>query len=259
MPTAVSSTIALPRRQLVRSKGAGTEHWCTDFIGRHAHGESTNGPETFLIEMSPQETILPHYHEVDQFQIFLAGAGRFGRKGAPPLAVHYVDRYTGYGPIQATALGYSYFVMHAEKDPGAVYRNRPGYRERIKPGRKRHLLVPGIAASTAPVLCARREATLELLFQPEHGDDGLGASMWRLGPGMVVAGTDPAGTGGQFYLVVNGALELNGEIYPAWSPVFVAASERPLRARAGRDGLEALVLQFPRRDPAMGVAAGGHP
>ena len=246
MPTAVSSAIALANRQLVRSKGAGTEHWCTDFIGRHAHGESTNGPETFLIEMSPHETILPHYHEVEQFQIFLAGAGRFGRKAAPPLTVHYVDRYTGYGPIRATEHGYSYFVMHAEKDPGAVYRNRPGYRERIKPGRKRHLLVDGIATSTAPVLMARRESTLEPLFRPDDTDDGLGAFMWRLGPGMAAVGPEPEGTGGQFYLVVNGKLELNGATYPAWSPIFVAPDEPALEVRAASDGVEALVLQFPR-------------
>jgi hypothetical protein len=247
MPTAVSSTLALPQRRLVRSKGAGTEHWCTDFIGRHAHGESTNGPETFLIEMSPHETILPHYHEVDQFQVFLAGAGRFGRKAAPPLAVHYVDRYTGYGPIRATGHGYSYFVMHAEKDPGAVYRNRPGYRERIKPGRKRHLLVPGVAISTTPVLLSRREAALEPLFSPDDGDDGLGAFMWRIGPETAATGPDPAESSGQFYLVVNGSLELNGMTYPAWSPIYVAPGERALEVRAGGEGLEALVLQFPRR------------
>jgi len=246
MPTAVSSAVALPRSQLVRSKGAGTEHWCTDFIGRHAQGEITNGPETFLIEMSPRETILPHYHEVDQFQVFLDGAGRFGKADARPLAVHYVDRYTGYGPIDASELGYTYFVMHAEKDPGAVYRHKPGYRERMKPGKKRHRLVHGIASSTAPVLLSRREAALEPLFEKDDFDDGMGAFMLRLGPGMQTAGPAPDRTGGQYYLVVNGSLEWNGASLPAWSPVHVAPGERPPDLRAGANGLEVLLLQFPR-------------
>jgi hypothetical protein len=246
MPTAVSSTVALPRRQLVRSKGAGTEHWCTDFIGRHAQGEITNGPETFLIEMSPHETILPHYHEVDQFQVFLDGAGLFGKEDARPLAVHYVDRYTGYGPIVATTQGYSYFVMHAEKDPGAVYRDRPGYRERMKPSKKRHRLVHGIASSTPPVLRNRKDVALEPLFEADDFGDGMGAFMLRLGPGMETAGPDSRNTGGQYYLVVNGSLAWDNETLPAWSPVFVAPGERPLEVRAGAEGLEALVLQFPR-------------
>lgn len=246
MPIAISSTVALPQRRLVKSKGAGTEHWCTDFIGRHAQGEITNGPETFLIEMSPGETIPPHYHEVDQFQIFLDGAGRFGKEHARPLAVHYVDRYTGYGPIDAGEFGYSYFVMHAEKDPGAIYRHKPGYRERMKPGKKRHRLVHGIASSTAPVLRNRREAALEPLFEQDDFDDGMGAYMLRLGPGMETAGPDPARTGGQYYLVVNGSFDWNDANLPAWSPVYVAPADAPLTIRAGTDGLETLILQFPR-------------
>ena len=246
MPHAVASTTALPQRRLVKSKGAGTEHWCTDFIGRHAQGESTDGPETFLIEMSPRETILPHFHEIDQFQVFLDGAGHFGRETAPPLAVHYADRYTGYGPITAAAHGYSYFVMHVEKDPGAVYRHKPGYQERIKPGKKRNRLVHGIASSTAPVLRSRKEVALESLFEEEYGD-GMGAYMLRLGPGMETGGRDTGETGGQFYLVVNGSLEWSGGNYPAWSPVFVAPGEGPLRVRAGPDGLEVLILSFPQR------------
>jgi hypothetical protein len=245
MPHAVSSAIALARRQLVRSKGAGTEHWCTDFIGRHAEGEATDGPEAFLVEMSPRETILPHFHEIDQFQVFLDGGGMFGKEQARPLAVHYADRYTGYGPIDAAEHGYSYFVMHVEKDPGAVYRHKPGYQERIKPGKKRHRLVHGIVSSTAPVLRGRNEAVLESVFEKDDFGDGLAAFMLRLGPGMETAGPGTANTSGQFYLVTNGTLEWTNGTYPAWSTLFVAPGDRPLAVRAGADGLEALILQFP--------------
>ena len=38
--------------------------------------------------MNAGETIVPHFHEVDQFQIFVAGSGGMGRNAAAPLVVH---------------------------------------------------------------------------------------------------------------------------------------------------------------------------
>jgi hypothetical protein len=67
-----------------------------------------------------------------------------------------------------------------------------------------------------------------------------------MGPGMSHAGPDPRVTGGQYYLVANGSLELDDKSYPAWSPVFVSAADGPLTLRAGPRGLEALALQFAR-------------
>ena len=48
--------------------------------------------------------------------------------------------------------------------------------------------------------------------------------------------------------VANGSLELNGETLPAWSMVYVESSEDAFEIEAGRHGLEALVMQFPRDD-----------
>lgn len=251
MPCAVSSSEALPRRRIVRSHGNGTGHGCTDFIGRHAHGESSDGPEAFLVDMSPGEVILPHFHEVDQYQVFLKGDGRFGRRAVCLPAVHYVDRCTGYGPIRAAAGGgYSYFVLHAERDPGAVYRHRPDYRSRLRPGRRRHRLVDGLAPSAAAALRARTEPARETVLDDGGFGDGLGACLIRVGPGQEGAATSSAATGGQFILVLNGSLELDGGEYPPWSPVYLSPGEPPLKLRAGAGGLEALVLDFPRRSAA---------
>ncbi|HYH41319.1 MAG TPA: hypothetical protein VD867_05010 [Burkholderiales bacterium] len=246
MINAVASTEALPNRRSVFSKGTGAAHWCTDFIGRHSQYQSTDGPEAFLIEMSPAEAILPHFHEIDQFQIFVAGRGRMGRKTALPLAVHYADSYTGYGPIVAGPQGFSMFTLHAVRDPGAVYRHKPGYQEKHKPGKKRQRLAPAIVLSTAPVLQSLAGAVVEPLFDDEGLDDGLGAFIARLGAGQKWTGPDPARTGGQYYLVVNGVLELSGASYPLWSAIFVSGDEPPVELMAGAGGAEALVLQFPR-------------
>jgi hypothetical protein len=47
---------------------------------------------------------------------------------------------------------------------------------------------------------------------------------------------------------MNGALERNGQHYPAWSTVFVDSAEAPLAVNAGARGLEALILQYSRLD-----------
>ena len=250
MIQAMTGAQALQARRIVKSRGTGEEHWRTDFIGLRSDGRLKNEPQAFLIEMSPNETIVPHFHEVDQFQVFVAGGGGLGRnnKVAHPIAVHYADHHTGYGPINAGPQGFSYFTLRAKTDPGAVYLHQPGYREKLKPSKKRHRLAHDITLSTEPVLQSRRELALERLLEVEDGADGLGAFLLRMGPDMRTAGPDPRGTGGQYYLVANGSLECGGASYPAWSTLFIGSTEAPLDVIAGPKGLEALILQYPRRD-----------
>ena len=249
MIQAMTAEQALKARRTIKSGGTGEEHWRTDFLGKRADGTiKDHQPQAFLIEMQANEVIVPHFHEVDQFQVFVSGSGSLGRgtDAAQPLTVHYADHHTGYGPINAGPHGYSYFTLRARSDSGAVYLHKPGYREKLKPSRKRHGTAAGLALSTEPVLMDRRETAVEPVLQELDGSDGLGASLIRLGPGMTDAGPDPRASGGQHYLVVNGSLELETAIFPAWSTVFVSADETPLALRAGPKGLEVLLLQFPR-------------
>ncbi len=247
MVQAVAGAKALNGRRRVRSNGTGEEHWRTDFIGQRGEGVAREEPQAFLIEMSANEVIVPHFHEVDQFQVFVAGSGSLGRHAAAgPLAVHYTDHHTGYGPINASAQGFSYFTLRARTDPGAVYLHKPGYRERLKPSKKRHGVADGIALSTEPVLMSRKEIAVEKLLADLDGSDGLAATLMRMGPGMVTGGPDPSATGGQHYMVVNGSLETGSEEYAAWSTVFVPATDPALELRAGPKGLEVLLLQYPR-------------
>ena len=249
MVQAIAGTQALKGRRIIKSGGTGEEHWRTDFLGKRADGTiKDHQPQAFLIEMQADEVIVPHFHEVDQFQVFVSGSGSLGRNrdAAQPLTVHYADHHTGYGPINAGPHGYSYFTLRARSDSGAVYLHKPGYREKLKPSRKRHGTAPGLTLSTEPVLLARKAVAIEPLLQDLDGTDGLGASLIRMGPGMTYTGPDPRAGGGQHFLVVNGSLELDAGSFPAWSTVFVPAGDAPLALRAGPNGLEALLLQFPR-------------
>ncbi len=248
MVQAITGEHALKARRVVKSGGTGEEHWRTDFLGKPGNrGGILEEPQAFLVEMHANETILPHFHEVDQFQIFVAGGGGLGRQAAGLLAVHYADHHTGYGPINAGPHGYSYFTLRARSDPGAHYLHKPGYRDALKPSPKRHGVAADITLSTEPVLMGRKELTVEKLMPEFDGSDGLGASLLRMGPGMAHTGPDPRATGGQYYLVVNGSLELKTGSFSAWSTVFVPATDAPLAFTAGPKGMEALLLQFAKQ------------
>jgi hypothetical protein len=47
--------------------------------------------------------------------------------------------------------------------------------------------------------------------------------------------------------VLNGSMEIDAGKYSAWSTVFVTRDDGPLSFKAGPKGLEALLLQFPKR------------
>jgi len=61
---------------------------------------------------------------------------------------------------------------------------------------------------------------------------------------MTHTGPDPRTTGGQYFLVLNGSLELPTGSYGKWSTVFISAADAPLAFRSGPKGLETLLLQF---------------
>ena len=63
---------------------------------------------------------------------------------------------------------------------------------------------------------------------------------------MSISGPHPRATGGQYYLVLNGSLELDAGSYSAWSTVFVSWDDAPLAFKAGPKGLEALLAAVPQ-------------
>lgn len=239
---------ALQGRSYVKSAGTGISHWTTNFLSERSTVVKDQ-PQVMLIEMSPNENIVSHFHAVDQFQVFVAGSGTLGRHSAQPFTLQYVDHHTGYGPIIAGPQGLSYFVLRAKTDSGTVYLDRPGYREKLKPSKKRNRLSKPITLSTEPVLLSSETTVLEPLLDEKDCKDGMNASMLRVGPNRDVTGPDPANTGGQYYLILSGSLEWSGRSFPAWSTIFADPSEAPLKLRAGPRGVEALIMHFaPHQD-----------
>ena len=245
---AMSGTEALQKRHVIHSPGTGIEHWATNFFGPRSSNTAAPGPQATMTEMAPNETIVPHFHGMTQFQLFPAGSGTIG-KGDPilPLMVQYKDRHTAYGPLVAGPQGLSFMALRIKTgDSAPVYLNKPGYREKLKPSKRRNLFSSPIVLSTEPVLMHRKEASWESLFDQSKIDDEMAAQIVRLGAHMTTMGPNPATSGGYYLFVANGTLINAGTEMPLWSMVVVESTEPAIEIKAGAKGLEVLVLQYPR-------------
>ena len=134
----VNGSEALKKRHLVTSRGTGESHWSAEYIGpRDTSKETSMAPHALVTDMSPNETILPHFHGMAQFQIFSGGSGKMGRDDVRPLVVQFKDHHTAYGPVVAGPQGLTFFAMRMHTvDSGPIYMSKPGYREKLKPDRK---------------------------------------------------------------------------------------------------------------------------
>ena len=94
-------------KEFQRKGGIGRRH---DYIG--TPGEIEDLPQAFLVVRPyANARIEPHFHDVDQFQIVVAGDGRIGKKAVRPITFQYADAFTPYGPIVARDDGISFFTL----------------------------------------------------------------------------------------------------------------------------------------------------
>ncbi|MCB4825361.1 hypothetical protein [Roseicella aerolata] len=236
------------RRSIVSN---GVSAHLTTFIGSNrylADGDAQQLPRpeevypmAFLVEQPPGSVVQAHFHESNQFQIVVAGSGVLGRHMLRPIAVHYSNAYSSYGPIAAGEEGLQYLTLRNGYDRGARY--LPAAREALKGVRRRYreaVAEPVLAGGPVP------EAAIAEALLPE-APDGLGAWRHRLPPDAMLRGPDPATGDGQFWVVTAGAIHTpDGACLPALSCGFVGPEETPFVVMAGKAGLEVVVVQYPR-------------
>lgn len=213
--------------------------------GTYVEGNEKNDngqPQAFLVFQPPRTVTPPHFHEVNQFQVFMGGDGLFGKKPAHAVSVHYAGGHTPYGPIVAGEEGLEYFTLRQRWDPGAKY--MPERRNMLRKVKREFRMVHEVAQDEPEALRARRGAATETLLEPEA--DGLACFVTHVGAGMAGTLPDPSAGGGQYHIVIAGTCRHEGKEMRRKSVFYVSADEAPLRVTGGPEGIEILTLQFPQ-------------
>ncbi len=231
MPMIVTADQARPTRRRASSNGTG--FLLTSYIGANRYTPDVAPPRepdaiypmAFLVEQDAGAVVSAHYHQADQFQVIVAGAGRLGRHDVAPGAVHFVGAWSAYGPLVAGPGGLHYFTLRNGWDPGARYMEFPDNRRALRARPRQHRESVGTTAVAADGLCVNR-----LVLTADQP----------------IIGLDPASGAGQFWIVLSGHLISDGAVAPLNSCAFVAPDEPPFIAVAGPDGASLLLLQFPR-------------
>lgn len=218
--------------------------------GHYLPGNEVNDdgrPQGFLVHQPPGAVTPAHFHEPNQFQVFVGGNGRIGAATAEPWSVQYANGHTPYGPIVAGDKGVQYFTLRQRWDPGAKY--LPASRDLLRSGNQRRRIKSGISVGDDQGRLARRATEVDVLIEREA--DGMAAWMWRLPARGSSQLPDPADGGGQYLIVAGGTLSDHDRPLGYLSAVFVSHDEAGFTLRAGPEGLDLLVLQYPRLGEAL--------
>lgn len=202
-------------------------------------GSMAEGPQAFLVERPyPNPRIAPHFHDIDQFQVIVAGDGRMGKQQVKPITVQYADAFTPYGPIVGREDGIGFFTLRAVASGG--YFAMPGSKH-LMPGRAgRNIAAAFDIERAAP---ADGEVVREPLIEPEP--DGVTVEGLRLGANATADGIATT-AGCQYYLVCTGSLIQDGKHMPANSLIHVEPNEAAPVLQAGPDGAAVLAMRFAR-------------
>lgn len=217
--------------------------------GHYQEGNEVNDngmPQGFLVQQPPGAVTPAHFHEPNQFQVFVGGKGRIGAFAAVPLTVQYANGHTPYGPIVAGPEGVAYFTLRQRWDPGAKY--LPASRDKLVKGNQRTRVKGDLPVDTEAVRMARKGVAIETVFATEA--DGLAGNLYRMGPGQSARMPDPAGTAGIYFVVTEGSVIYSRDGHadkelPRLSTIYSCCEEQRLSLVAGPTGADLLVLHFP--------------
>jgi rubredoxin len=230
-----------------REVEGGKSAWRTTYM--QPANEAPNQPQAFLAECGPQRVLRTHFHEQDQFQVFVSGDGHAGKHPIKPYQVHFSRAHTPYGPIVATEEGVGFLTLRTRKDPGAQF--LPEKREKLKE-------VEGRTPWQLTRQVEFPKATGPIAIEPLEGmqdDTGLAAHALSMKPNARAPAPDASNSNGQYIVVLGGSLMHEGQEHKATTIIFVTPEEGRFGLVAGPEGLEAVALNFPRAQAPAAAAA----
>lgn len=226
-------------RRTERQVPTGTA-WRTSFIDPEQDNPAS--AQAFLVEGTAGRVIKPHFHDHDQYQVVVSGGGVLGKHTLQVNAVHFSRRHTPYGPIVFGDQQLGFLTLRAHKDGGAQYLDDPEKMGKLKTLENRKPW----QATEAPKFEAVAEGAAVHPFAELQDDEGLASFSMSVAPNARALAPDPADSNGQYLIIVRGSLHYEGREYRALSVAFVKPQEGRFELVAGAEGLDVLVLHFPR-------------
>jgi rubredoxin len=224
--------------------------WRTDFIKRAK--EEPDGPIAFLAESTPKRVLRSHFHEVDQFQIIALGGGTLAKHKLAFGGIHFSRSFTPYGPITNGDQGIGFITLRAKRDPGAGAQFVPDLSDKLKAVKNRDpwqvTEMPTFKA------LASGENVSVVPFAQMKDDRGLAGFGVTVRANTKSAAPAPT-VNGQYIIVTKGSLSYQGVEKKGLSVIWVGGDEKPFELQAGAEGLEAVVLNFPREDGGVSKSA----
>jgi hypothetical protein len=214
-------------------------HYWTSTYG--FDGADSGTPQAFLVRLFTPQIGAPHFHPVDQFQIFFPADGAtYLRSPIEHPVVHYTDAYSTYGPFAAGDPWFEFYTLRARPTDEIMWMPEERHLMRKRGQRNLHQdLGPSvIGAPPGPGQAVSRSVL-------DETDDHMSAVFVAAAPGAPLPTTSAVGTSGRYHCVLSGELVFDGRVYGprslGWSD---AGSDAP-ELTAGPDGVEVLVLTFP--------------
>lgn len=214
--------------------------WRTSFIDPDGHNPAS--AQAFLVEGTAGRVIKPHFHDHDQYQVVVSGGGVLGKHELSVNAVHFSRRHTPYGPIIFGEQQLGFLTLRAQQDAGAQYLDDPEKRTKLTTLDKRKPW----QATEAPQFVPVTAGVAVRPFVEIRDEEGLASFSVSVAPNTTALAPDPAVSNGQYLIIVRGSLHYAGKAYPALSVAFVQPQEGRFELVAGAEGLDVLVLHFPR-------------
>lgn len=213
--------------------------WRTSFIDPDPENPAT--AQAFLVEGTKGRVIKPHFHDHDQYQVIVGGDGLMGKHAVLANAVHFSRAHTPYGPI-VFGEGMGFLTLRAVKDGGAQYIDEPEKRSKLETIDNRR----PFQVTEGPKFEAVNSGAALHAFGDIRDEQGLGSYSMSVAPHAKALAPDPSDSNGQYLIIVRGSLLYAGKEYKALSVAFVQPQEGRMELAAGAEGLDVLVLNFPR-------------
>lgn len=198
-------------------------------------------PQAFLVRQAPGHALRVHCHPAQQFQLVTAGSGVIGKHPLQPVSLHYASRESGYGPLVAGEEGLDYYTIRAQGTRETWF--LPDQRGRLTAGlHKRHAYGGPVPCSNDAQRRERCEPACELLLRAE---DGAAAWMLRLPAGAPVAPEMAHAATTRFCYVASGGVQCEGRSLQAGDLVAEQGGSAAACMRAGDEGADMVIMQFP--------------